>query len=109
FIERPGTGIRSAPRDALIAGSAAPENRGTAFGLECFGDNLGAFIGPLLAILLIFSLHRNLHTIFYLAVIPGLLAVGMILSVREKPNDIPAKTSIARGFRAFPPSFRRYL
>jgi len=109
FTERLGTGIRSAPRDALIAGSADPENRGKAFGIEGFGDNLGAFIGPLLAILFIFSLHQSLPTIFYLAVIPGLLAVGMILSVKEKPNGIPAKTSIARGFRAFPPMFKRYL
>src|SRR6187399_56963 len=47
FIDRFGTGIRSAPRDALIASSVAEKNRGKAFGLEGIGDNLGAFIGPL--------------------------------------------------------------
>lgn len=109
FTERLGTGIRSAPRDALIAGSTTPEHRGKAFGIEGFGDNLGAFIGPLLAILLIFTLHKNLHTVFYLAVIPGLLAVCMILSVKETKTDAPAKVSIAGGFSGFSVAFKRYL
>jgi MFS family permease len=109
FTERLGTGIRSAPRDALIAGSTTPEHRGKAFGIEGFGDNLGAFIGPLLAILLIFSLHKNLHTVFYLALIPGLLAVLMILSVKENKTDARPKVTIAAGFRGFPTPFKRYL
>lgn len=109
FTERLGTGIRSAPRDALISGSTTPEHRGKAFGLEGFGDNLGAFIGPLLAILLIFSLHQNLHIVFYLALIPGLLAIIMILSVKETKSDVTAKTSIAGNFRVFPASFKKYL
>jgi hypothetical protein len=46
FLDRPGTGVRSAPRDALIGSSADEENRGRAFGLEGAGDNLGAFLGP---------------------------------------------------------------
>src|SRR5262249_22393229 len=50
LIDRLGTGIRSAPRDALIASSVTKEHRGKAFGLEGFGDNLGAFLGPMLAI-----------------------------------------------------------
>jgi MFS family permease len=110
FAERLGTGIRSPPRDALIAGSTSPEHRGKAFGLEGFGDNLGAFIGPLLAILLISSLHLNVHALFYLAIIPGLLAVLMILSVKERvSNAPPAKMTIARGFDGFPTPFKRYL
>jgi len=109
FTDRLGTGIRSAPRDALIAGSTTLEHGGKAFGLEGFGDNLGAFIGPLLAILLIFSLHKDLHTVFFLALIPGLLAVVMILSVKEKKVDATAKMTIAVGFRSFPAPFKRYL
>ncbi len=52
FIDRLGAGTRSAPRDALIASSVAEEDRGRAYGLEGAGDNAGAFLGPLLAVLL---------------------------------------------------------
>src|SRR5207249_4066479 len=52
-VDRFGTGTRSAPRDALVAASAAPASRGRAFGLEGIGDNLGAFLGPLVAITLL--------------------------------------------------------
>jgi len=57
FLDRLGAGFRSAPRDALIASSVAEENRGRAFGLEGIGDNLGAFLGPLLAVVLLMSFH----------------------------------------------------
>src|SRR5579862_595295 len=54
LLDRFGTGTRSAPRDALIASSVDEENRGRAFGLEGVGDNVGAFLGPLLAVLLLY-------------------------------------------------------
>ena len=66
FSDRLGAGTRAAPRDALIASSVAAEHRGKAFGLEGIGDNLGAFLGPLLTILLFFSLQLDIHYIFYL-------------------------------------------
>ena len=53
-LDRFGAGTRSAPRDALIASSVDEANRGRAFGLEGIGDNVGAFLGPLLAVFLIF-------------------------------------------------------
>ena len=56
--DRLGAGTRSAPRDALIASSVEEKNRGKAFGLEGIGDNLGAFLGPLITLLLFF--HSNL-------------------------------------------------
>src|ERR1035441_718760 len=67
FLDRLGTGTRSAPRDALIASSANEADRGKAFGLEGVGDNAGAFLGPLLAILLLTGLHLHIRLIFYLA------------------------------------------
>src|SRR6266498_3349775 len=73
FSDRLGAGSRSAPRDALIAESVKSEHRGKAFGLEGIGDNLGAFLGPLIAVFLLASLQLDLRLIFYLAVIPGLL------------------------------------
>jgi MFS family permease len=83
-MDRFGAGTPSAPRDALIAASTDEKNRGKAFGLEGVGDNLGAFIGPLIAVALLFMIEVNIRTVFYLAVIPGALAVLMILSVRKK-------------------------
>ena len=63
FSDRVGAGSRSAPRDALLAESVEPQHRGKAFGLEGIGDNLGAFVGPLITVLLFFSLHLSLLSI----------------------------------------------
>lgn len=109
FSDRLGSGSRSAPRDALIAESAAPEHRGKAFGLEGIGDNLGAFLGPLITVLLFFSLQFDIHTIFYLAVIPGLAAVLMILLVEEKKEKIKSKSKIDLRISQFPKKYWRYL
>lgn len=108
FLDRLGTGIRSAPRDALIAASVDEENRGKAFGLEGVGDNAGAFLGPLLAVVLLSVLHVNIRLIFYLAVIPGLLALAMILLVAEGRSAEPqAKVSVRLG--RFPKAYWKYL
>jgi len=65
-FDRVGAGLRSAPRDALLASSVSKEHRGKAFGLEGFGDNLGAFLGPLLAVLLMTALAVEIRWIFCL-------------------------------------------
>jgi MFS family permease len=102
-------GFRSAPRDALIASSVSDEYRGRAFGLEGIGDNLGAFLGPLLAVLLLLSFHFEIRWIFYLAVVPGLLAFLMILLVQERPVPVAAKSKIDVGLREFPVGYWKYL
>jgi MFS family permease len=109
LLDRLGAGTRSAPRDALIASSVDEKNRGRAFGLEGFGDNAGAFLGPLLAVLLLFALHIGIRTIFYLAVIPGLLASFMVLLVKEHPATVAAKSKIDVSLRQFPRSYWKYL
>ena len=76
--------MRSTPRDALIASSVSAESRGRAFGLEGVGDNASAFLGPLLAVFLLYALHVGIRTIFYLAAIPSLLAFAMVLFVKEQ-------------------------
>src|SRR5262245_14049242 len=83
LLDRVGAGMRSAPRDALVASSVAERDRGRAFGLEGLGDNAGAFLGPLVALALLYVLHLDLRTIFYVAIIPGLLAFLMVLLVTE--------------------------
>jgi MFS family permease len=109
FLDRFGAGTRSAPRDALIASSVAESNRGKAFGLEGVGDNTGAFLGPLLAILLLTAFHLHIRLIFYLAVIPGLLAFFMVLLVEERPIAVAAKVKIDIGLGQFPKAYWKYL
>ena len=107
--DRFGTGTRSAPRDTLIAGSTDDAHRGKAFGLEGIGDNLGAFLGPLLAVVLLFYFNIPIRNIFYLAVIPGTLAVIMVLFVKEKPDGFKSKAKLDMNFSALPRSYWRYL
>lgn len=109
FLDRLGSGIRSAPRDALIASSVDETHRGKAFGFEGIGDNLGAFLGPLLAIVLLLSFHINIRYIFYLAAIPGLLSVLMIVLVKEKPVMIKAKAKIDFRLSHFPKAYWKYI
>src|SRR5499427_3657680 len=92
LLDRLGAGTRSAPRDALIASSVDEQNRGRAFGLEGVGDNAGAFLGPLLAGLLLYAFHLGIRPIFFVAVIPGLLAFLMVLLVKEQPAIVGAKS-----------------
>lgn len=109
LLDRLGAGTRSAPRDALIASSVDAANRGRAFGLEGVGDNAGAFLGPLLALFLLYSLHIGIRSIFYLALIPGLLAFVMVLFVRERPAAVTAKAKIDISVGQFPRAYWNYL
>jgi MFS family permease len=109
LLDRLGAGTRSAPRDALIASSVDEENRGRAFGLEGVGDNTGAFLGPLLAAFLLYSLSVGIRGIFYFALIPGLLAFVMVLLVSERPVAVTAKSKMDVSLRRFPGGYWRYL
>lgn len=109
WLDRLGAGTRSPQRDALIASSVDEGNRGRAFGLEGVGDNAGAFLGPLLTVVLLYSLHVGIRRVFYLAVIPGLLAFGMVLFVTERPARVAAKSKIDVSLRQFPSGYWNYL
>ena len=109
LLDRLGAGTRSAPRDALIASSVDKRNRGRAFGLEGVGDNTGAFLGPLVAVFLLYSLHVEIRAVFYLAIIPGLLAFLMVLLVIERPASVAAKSRIDVSLRQFPKEYWKYL
>ena len=109
LLDRLGAGARSAPRDALIAASVAPELRGRAFGLEGVGDNAGAFLGPLVALLLLYALNLGIRSVFYLAVIPGLLAFALVVLVREPRAAVAAEAKIDVSPRRFPPTYWKYL
>jgi MFS family permease len=84
LIDRVGKGIRGAPRDALVADIAPPELRGAAFGLRQSLDTVGAFLGPLLAVGLMLLWANDFRAVFWVAVIPGVMAVALLLfGVRE--------------------------
>lgn len=92
FLDRIGKGIRGAPRDALIADIAPPAIRGAAFGLRQSLDTVGAFVGPLLAVLLMLLLDEDFRRVFWLAVIPGALAVAVLaFGVKEPPRPASAR------------------
>lgn len=82
-LDRTGKGLRSAPRDALIADSVEFSHRGAAFGWHRGMDTLGAAVGPLLAILLLSFNPNDLRSLYFWALIPGLLSVAVIFSIRE--------------------------
>lgn len=109
LLDRFGAGTRSPARDALIASSVAEQDRGRAFGLEGAGDNAGAFIGPMLAVLLLQALHVGMRGIFYLAVIPGLLAFLMVALVTEQPATVAPRARTEISLRELPASYWRYL
>jgi len=109
FVDRFGAGTRSAPRDALIASSVEARNRGRAFGLEGAGDNAGAFLGPLLAVLLLGVYRLPIRLMFYLAAIPGLLAFLMVLFVHERPAGAAVKLKTEVSLRRFPTDYWKYL
>ncbi len=92
FLDRLGKGIRGAPRDALISLSVSEKDSGKAFSFQRAMDHLGAFIGPLFALL--FIPHFSIREIFYFSLIPGLLSVFLIFFfVKEKETKIsPIKT-----------------
>jgi MFS family permease len=109
LLDRLGAGTRSAPRDALIASSVAEENRGRAFGLEGAGDNAGAFLGPLLTLLLLYAVGVDIRTVFYLAIIPGLLAFAMVVLVTEHRAAVHAEAKIDISLRQFPRDYWKFL
>ncbi len=88
LIDRVGKGIRGAPRDALVADIAPPDVRGAAFGLRQSLDTVGAFVGPLLAMGLMLAWANDFRAVFWVAAIPGVLAVLLlVVGVREPERD----------------------
>ena len=87
FLDRIGKGIRGAPRDALVADVAPPAIRGACFGLRQSMDTVGAFLGPLLAILMMFSLANDIRQVLWIAVLPALITVLLIVFGIEDPKN----------------------
>ena len=86
LLDRVGKGIRGAPRDALVADIAPPALRGAAFGLRQALDTVGAFLGPLLAVGLMLLWNDDFRAVFWVAVVPGLLAVLLLAFGLREPD-----------------------
>jgi MFS family permease len=111
LTDRVGKGIRSAPRDALLASWADPATRGYVFGLHRSMDHAGAIAGPLLASLFLWFFPEQYRTLFALTLIPGLVAVAMLLPVPDAPAP-PRVHRLEPAEAAAPPlgkRFSRYL
>ncbi|GAM09566.1 putative MFS-type transporter [Geobacter sp. OR-1] len=93
FVDRTGKGVRTSPRDALIADTVDGGNRGLAFGFHRAMDHAGALIGPLLASLLLYTVTKNLRTVFLLSAIPGILAVILIAAKVTESSREPAPSA----------------
>ncbi|RDK01082.1 MFS transporter [Paraburkholderia lacunae] len=90
--DRIGKGVRGAPRDALVADITPPHLRGAAYGLRQSLDTVGAFLGPLLAVALMLLWADNFRLVFWVAVIPGLIAVALLVfGIKEPARHADAK------------------
>ena len=116
LVDRLGKGVRTSPRDALLAASAPAEHRGKIFGLHRALDTIGAVLGPLLAIWVLAISDNDFHFVFLLAIIPTVLAFSLTFFVRE--ITVEAHSKIARNEKTahwllvtenFPPAYWKFL
>lgn len=120
FVDRVGKGIRGAPRDAIVADVTPLALRDAAYGLRQGLDTIGAFLGPLLAMLFLWLWAGDIRAVLWVAVVPSLLAVALLALGVQEPASAPrhvASTPAPRrdwsglwaGVRALPVSFRHLL
>jgi MFS family permease len=111
FADRIGKGIRTAPRDALLADSVDASVRGAAYGFHRAADHTGAVLGPLVASAILYLGLGGYRSVFLLAAIPAALSVIVLLARVREVEVARASVPVARfeGFRGLPPSLRRFL
>ena len=111
--DRIGKGIRTAPRDALIAESVDPSIRGRAFGFHRAMDNAGGVVGPLIAFALLQFFLLDLRTVFWLAIVPAVLSIVTVIAfVKEVPREpavAPPSTVVSARDVRLPGDFWKYL
>jgi MFS family permease len=109
ILDRCGKGVRTSPRDALIASDTPPELRGRAFGFHRACDTAGAVVGPLLGLMLYEMLHKQMRALFIFALLPALISVALVAFVRE--GVTPPKASAAMNAKPAPlsPAYYRVV
>ena len=108
-VDRLGKGLRGGPRDALLVEDLEPSSRGKVFGFHRAMDTLGAVIGPLLGLLGYQLLDQQIAPLLYVAIIPAVLSVLLIVLVRERPRTgpRPPRRPVFEGMRELPRRFWR--
>jgi len=112
FIDRFGKGIRTTARDSLLLENTTPTDKGFIFGFHRALDSLGAFVGPIIALILLSIYHDNIRIIFHLAIIPPIIGLGaLILFVREKKKEKKPQQVFSFHFswKIFDPRFKLFL
>lgn len=109
FTDRMGKGLRSSPRDALLAESVNQNQRGLTFGLHRSMDNAGAVAGPLLAALFL-SMGVPLKEIFLWAIVPAVITIALALCIQEPHKEAISQASkFSWSLEGMPSQFKRYL
>ena len=108
FLDRIGKGIRGAPRDALIADVTPPEARGTAYGLRQALDTVGAVLGPLAAIGLMYALASSIRSVLWAALVPALVCVAVLVLFVEEPAALAPRHGEKLSFRSLGSLPRHY-
>ncbi|MGR8934127.1 MAG: MFS transporter [Gammaproteobacteria bacterium] len=110
FADRVGKGLRTSPRDALLAASVAPGQRGLAFGVHRAMDNAGAVLGPLIAALLI-AIGYAVKDLFLFAVIPAVICLALAMLIKEPQQALNAvgKSAFSWSLADMPAVYKRYL
>lgn len=116
LVDRTGKGIRTSARDAMLSSETTTERKGEVFGFHRGFDTLGAAIGPLLALIYLYYHPADYKPLFFIAVIPGVLAIGTSFLVKEKRFQIKKSETKGPGFFSFlkywkqaPISFRQLV
>jgi MFS family permease len=111
-VDRLGTGIRGAPRDALLVVDISPDQRGRAFGFHRAADTAGAVIGPLIALVGYELLDHQLRPLLWVAVVPAVLSAALVFVLREPTRDLvepPPSAAEARASKPLDPDFWRVV
>jgi MFS family permease len=109
FVDRVGKGIRGAPRDALLATLATPETRGRVYGFHRGMDHAGAVLGPALASAFLFFYPQQFRTLFALTIVPGVIAVALVLMVREPDAGVARRTEAPQPQTLSSPALTRFF
>jgi MFS family permease len=98
FLDRLGKGLRTGARDALLLQNTNEKNKGFIFGFHRSLDSAGAVLGPILGLIFIYLFANNLRLIFYLATIPGLLAVLLLILLVSEKKEVSPSTKTPQKF-----------
>jgi len=110
FIDRLGKGVRTSARDSLLLQNATPQNKGYIFGFHRAFDSLGAVLGPLLALILLYMFKENIRSVFFIAFIPSVIGVLLlVLFVREKKKEEDKKFKFSFKWKNLNPKYKFFL